>query len=101
MNPLFPTHTHALDLQTLPYIEHYGSNLGYILTVTCQNCDIIPRTAVNTTVVGDWRTDRLTYTTFRVGAMVYEMETYKEFKVIVFSKNIDTCLVISITCDSP
>ncbi|THD28052.1 Neuroglian [Fasciola hepatica] len=72
---------------TLPYIEHYGSNLGYILTVSCLNCDIIPRTAVNTTVVGDWRTDTLTYTSFRVGAMVYEMETYKEFVVTIQSRN--------------
>ncbi|VDP80263.1 unnamed protein product [Echinostoma caproni] len=72
---------------TLPYIEHYGNNLGYKLTVACLNCDIIPRTAVNTTVVGDWRTDTLTYTSFRVGAMVYEMETYKEFMVTIQSLN--------------
>ncbi|KAF8568840.1 hypothetical protein P879_04178 [Paragonimus westermani] len=72
---------------TLPYIEHYGSNLGYILTITCLNCDIIPRTAVNNTVIGDWRTDLITLTSFRVGVQVYEIETFKQFRVTIQSRN--------------
>ncbi|GAA55926.1 neuroglian, partial [Clonorchis sinensis] len=72
---------------TMPYIEHYGSNLGYTLKVTCLNCDIIPRTAVNNTVIGDWRTDSITMTSFLVGAKVYEIETYKQFKVSIQSQN--------------
>ncbi|CAL8079591.1 unnamed protein product [Calicophoron daubneyi] len=72
---------------TLPYIEHYGSSLGYILTVTCLNCVVIPRDAVNTTIIGNWRIDRITYTSFRAGASVYEIETYKQFKVTIQSRN--------------
>ncbi|CAH8558035.1 unnamed protein product [Dicrocoelium dendriticum] len=72
---------------TLPYIEHYGSNLGYELTIACLNCDIIPKSAINHTVIGDWRTDRITLTSFRVGRTIYELETFKQFRVTIQSRN--------------
>lgn len=67
-------------LQTLPFIEHNGNNLGYILTVQCLNCASVQSSAVNTTVIGDWRTDRIVYTSFKAGVVVSEIESYKLFR---------------------
>ncbi|KAK4473717.1 hypothetical protein MN116_003061 [Schistosoma mekongi] len=72
---------------TLPFIEHNGNNLGYILTVQCLNCASVQPTAINTTVIGDWRTDRIVYTSFKAGVVVSEIESYKLFRVTIQSRN--------------
>ncbi|CAH8446819.1 unnamed protein product [Schistosoma bovis] len=72
---------------TLPFIEHNGNNLGYILTVQCLNCASVQSSAVNTTVIGDWRTDRIVYTSFKAGVVVSEIESYKLFRVTIQSRN--------------
>nr|CAH8826305.1 unnamed protein product [Trichobilharzia regenti] len=72
---------------TLPYIEHNGNNLGYILTVQCLNCASVPQDAINSTTIGDWRTDRIVYTSFKAGTLVSEIEPYKLFRVTIKSRN--------------
>ncbi|CAH8462402.1 unnamed protein product [Heterobilharzia americana] len=72
---------------TLPYIEHNGNNLGYILTVQCLNCASVQPSVLNTTVIGDWRSDRIVYTSFKAGVLVSEIEPYKLFRVTIQSRN--------------
>lgn len=69
----------------MPYIEHYASNLVYLLTVRCLDCNNIRPTDVNTTIISDWRTDRITYTMFQSGdpsnRIIQPIESYKLFEV--------------------
>ncbi|VDQ12272.1 unnamed protein product [Trichobilharzia regenti] len=55
--------------------------MGYILTVQCLNCASVPQDAINSTTIGDWRTDRIVYTSFKAGTLVSEIEPYKLFRV--------------------
>lgn len=69
----------------MPYIEHYANNLVYLLTVRCLNCNNIRPGDINTTIISDWRTDRITYTMFQSGdpssRIVQPIESYKLFEV--------------------
>ncbi|VDM03466.1 unnamed protein product [Schistocephalus solidus] len=75
----------------MPYVEHYGNNLVYLLTVRCLNCNNIRPTDVNTTIIGNWRTDRITYTIFQSGTstnkITQPIESYKLFEATIQSRN--------------
>ncbi|VDK89220.1 unnamed protein product [Dibothriocephalus latus] len=81
----------VIQWSTMPYVEHYGNNLVYLLTVRCLNCNNIRPTDVNTTVIGDWRTDRITYTVFQSGTAANKIrqpiESYKLFEATIQSRN--------------
>ncbi|VDN98408.1 unnamed protein product [Rodentolepis nana] len=81
----------VIQWSTMPYIEHYASNLVYLLTVRCLDCNNIGPTDVNTTIISDWRTDRITYTKFQSGGpsnrITRPIESYKLFEVTIQSRN--------------
>ena len=70
----------------MPFIEHYASNLVYLLTVRCLDCNNIRPGDINTTIISDWRTDQITYTVFQSGdpssRVIQPIESYKYFEVI-------------------
>ncbi|VDD77025.1 unnamed protein product [Mesocestoides corti] len=81
----------VIQWSTMPYIEHYGNNLVYLLTVRCLDCNNIRPGDINTTIIGNWRTDRITYTTFQSGSpsdrIIQPIESYKLFEVTIQSRN--------------
>ncbi|KAL5966472.1 Neuroglian [Taenia solium] len=81
----------ATNAKTMPYIEHYANNLVYLLTVRCLNCNNIRPGDINTTIISDWRTDRITYTMFQSGdpssRIMQPIESYKLFEVTIQSRN--------------
>ncbi|KAL7059988.1 hypothetical protein AAHC03_09230 [Spirometra sp. Aus1] len=90
---VYGTQANNLIIQwsTMPFVEHYGNNLVYLLTVRCLNCNNIRPTDVNTTVIGNWRTDRITYTVFQSGTsankITQPIESYKLFEATIQSRN--------------
>ncbi len=72
-------------VQVMPFVEHNANNLVYLLTVRCLDCANIRPTDVNTTIISDWRTDRITYTVFQSGEgasqVIQPIESYKLFEV--------------------
>ncbi|KAM3177450.1 hypothetical protein ACTXT7_004535 [Hymenolepis weldensis] len=81
----------VIQWSTMPYVEHYASNLVYLLTVRCLDCNNIRPTDVNTTIISDWRTGRITYTKFQSGdpsnRIIQPIESYKLFEVTIQSRN--------------
>ncbi|EUB59051.1 Neuroglian [Echinococcus granulosus] len=81
----------VIQWSTMPYIEHYANNLVYLLTVRCLNCNNIRPGDINTTIISDWRTDRITYTMFQSGdpssRIMQPIESYKLFEVTIQSRN--------------
>uniref|UniRef100_A0A0R3W956 Neuroglian n=1 Tax=Taenia asiatica TaxID=60517 RepID=A0A0R3W956_TAEAS len=81
----------VIQWSTMPYIEHYANNLVYLLTVRCLNCNNIRPGDINTTIISDWRTDRITYTMFQSGdpssRIIQPIESYKLFEVTIQSRN--------------
>ncbi|VDM16171.1 unnamed protein product [Hydatigera taeniaeformis] len=81
----------VIQWSTMPYIEHYANNLVYLLTVRCLNCNNIRPGDINTTIISDWRTDRITYTMFQSGdpssRIIRPIESYKLFEVTIQSRN--------------